>query len=523
MYTFVDIKTLRTRIVGLMLIIGFLGGGLAFHEIFLERYHLWETKRVSGEIGKLIVRYQQQQTQRKEVLALLTSTKQPAGIVLGASTSDRAASIPALLYHGIVDKPNGTDVLRHDFEEQMVMLKKAGWQTVTLKSYLEFVKGEKQLPYKSFLLTFDDARKDSYYPVDPVLEQLGFNAVMYVIANNETHGNYHLWPEEIKELLSTSRWEVQSHSDEGHDYIEIDSNGSKGHYLTNLRWLSSENRLETPDEFRSRVTRDLLVAKSRLEELYSTSVYTVAYPFGDYGQVSVNYPDAFLVVPQVAQSIYDISFYQANRGDAFSSNVPGKSTFMQKRINVSAGVTVTDLIMHMENGIEKSSTYNDDFTRNRGWISGWGSTTFQNGFMHLGAEGLGTGGLTYLDGSQSWRNYEYTLKVSEVKGKTLSLVLRYNSNKDYVACDYSNDHVSIVKVEDKPIQVTYSVIELDLSKPTLYQAKIVGKSLSCGIDGRTVVSSGIDALSEMGGIGVKVWDPIDTEASAIVDEVSVNE
>jgi peptidoglycan/xylan/chitin deacetylase (PgdA/CDA1 family) len=42
------------------------------------------------------------------------------------------------------------------------------------------MKGEKILPKKSFLLTFDDGRKDSFYPVDPVLKKLNYNAVILI-------------------------------------------------------------------------------------------------------------------------------------------------------------------------------------------------------------------------------------------------------------------------------------------------------------------------------------------------------
>ena len=44
------------------------------------------------------------------------------------------------------------------------------------------MKGEKNLPEKSFLLTFDDGRKDSYYPVDPILKALDYRAIMFVIS-----------------------------------------------------------------------------------------------------------------------------------------------------------------------------------------------------------------------------------------------------------------------------------------------------------------------------------------------------
>jgi hypothetical protein len=107
--------------------------------------------------------------------------------VLAPDTANakKASSIPILLYHGVINNPNwqpdGVSISLDDFRQQMFALKKSGYQTIKLEDYLAFTKGEKELPEKSFILTFDDGRKDSYYPVDPILRVLGYTAVMNVI------------------------------------------------------------------------------------------------------------------------------------------------------------------------------------------------------------------------------------------------------------------------------------------------------------------------------------------------------
>ena len=71
----------------------------------------------------------------------------------GNQQSELAAkSIPVLLYHGIIDKPDGANILLENFKDQMFALKKAGWQTITLDDFYAFMRGEKQMPDKSFLL-----------------------------------------------------------------------------------------------------------------------------------------------------------------------------------------------------------------------------------------------------------------------------------------------------------------------------------------------------------------------------------
>src|SRR5688572_19967034 len=77
--------------------------------------------------------------------------------------------IPVLLYHGIVRKPDRFNMTMEVFKDQMFALKRAGYRTVTLHDFQSFMRGEMELPAKSFLLTFDDGRADSYEGAEPIL------------------------------------------------------------------------------------------------------------------------------------------------------------------------------------------------------------------------------------------------------------------------------------------------------------------------------------------------------------------
>ncbi len=100
---------------------------------------------------------------------------------------DRSA-IPVLLYHGIGPESNFANaaddsygVAADDFAKQMTEMKHAGYQTVGLRTFLDFVdKKPVDLPPRPLLLTFDDARADSWTGGDAILEKLGFKAVMFV-------------------------------------------------------------------------------------------------------------------------------------------------------------------------------------------------------------------------------------------------------------------------------------------------------------------------------------------------------
>jgi hypothetical protein len=96
---------------------------------------------------------------------------------------DRSA-IPVLLYHGIGpesafsnddDAFYGVDFAA--FAKQMTMIARAGYRTVGLQTFIDFVEGKPvELPRRPLLLTFDDARADSWTGADGILSKLGFDA-----------------------------------------------------------------------------------------------------------------------------------------------------------------------------------------------------------------------------------------------------------------------------------------------------------------------------------------------------------
>ncbi len=92
--------------------------------------------------------------------------------------ADRSA-IPAVLYHGIGpesdfanadDASYGVDV--DEFARQMTLMKHAGYETIDLQTFIDFVQRKPvDLPPRPLLLTFDDGRLDSWTGADDILEE----------------------------------------------------------------------------------------------------------------------------------------------------------------------------------------------------------------------------------------------------------------------------------------------------------------------------------------------------------------
>ena len=140
---------------------------------------------------------------------------------------DRSA-IPVLLYHGIgpeSDFANAADasygIGTEDFAKQMTMIQHAGYETIDLQTFIDFVQNKPvDLPPRPLLLTFDDARADSWTGADGILRKLHFNAVMFVDVGRVDGGDpeYLTW-QELATVQDSGRWQLQLHSGKGHTQI----------------------------------------------------------------------------------------------------------------------------------------------------------------------------------------------------------------------------------------------------------------------------------------------------------------
>jgi peptidoglycan/xylan/chitin deacetylase (PgdA/CDA1 family) len=220
-------------------------------------------------------------------------TLTPAEKELWAKLPPDRSAIPVLLYHGIApesdfsnaaDASYGVDV--EDFATQMKEIRHAGYQTVDLQTFLDFVSGKQvDLPPRPLLLTFDDGRTDSWTGADGILRDLHFNAVMFVDVGRVDHRNpeYLTWAE-LQTAQDSGRWELQVHSGEGHIMIRYgpDPDDTGPYY-------AYEERNEAFEAWRERVRSDVEWGQSTLaEQIPAFRPLAFSPPYGSYGQDGTN-------------------------------------------------------------------------------------------------------------------------------------------------------------------------------------------------------------------------------------------
>jgi hypothetical protein len=192
-------------------------------------------------------------------------------------------AVPVLTYHGIKDGADHYSVSQATFAKQMEMLRRAGFQTISMPQYARFLAGDSStLPDRPILITFDDGRLDSYRGADKVLAAYGVRATMFVIVGNvEEHSRFYLNWDELRTMTRSGRWDVQEHAGVQHINVPYDKAGHTGPAYS-YRRLLDDGKLESFEAYRKRVVGDVMWAKQTLrEQLPDFTPWSFAVPFGD--------------------------------------------------------------------------------------------------------------------------------------------------------------------------------------------------------------------------------------------------
>ncbi len=360
-----------------------------------------------------------------------------------------AQEVPILLYHGILNTPqdDGFSITQKAFNDHMVALKEAGYTTITTDQYLDFISGASSLPEKSIMITFDDGRKDSYYRADSILEALDFKAVMYIASGYSIvdGSQYYLDKKELLQMDKTGRWDIEAHADYlGTNKIVVDAKGTTENFLGDLEWNTADKRKETPDEYRSRVGKELATAKQRLTDLLGPgSISTLAFPFGDYGQHSDNTALTPILLEE-ARRHYQQVYVQFRKGEPYSSNYHNDNSFLSRRIEVSPRLSGAELVANLALSTAKPATFQARLDASDGWKNEWGVMSFSNDGLTFTTEPNATGVAMYLDGTKLLKKYRVTARFDIPDPLTnIELGALYGGKNDYVGCVFYDNRILV--------------------------------------------------------------------------------
>jgi peptidoglycan/xylan/chitin deacetylase (PgdA/CDA1 family) len=194
------------------------------------------------------------------VAAAPTSNPQPSTSRKLASAAEIMArtQVPILCYHRIrpfkpSDSKRAKDyiVTPEDFRAQMKLLADSGYKTILPDQLMNYLQYGDPIPEKAVMLTFDDNVGDQMTVAEPILKELGFKGVFFIMTVTLNKPGY-MSKEQVKQL-----------HDEGHVI------GSHTYDHQNMRKL--------PD---SLWTVQVDKPQKQLKDITGADVKYFAYPFG---------------------------------------------------------------------------------------------------------------------------------------------------------------------------------------------------------------------------------------------------
>ncbi|HLP86836.1 MAG TPA: polysaccharide deacetylase family protein [Candidatus Paceibacterota bacterium] len=449
------------------------------------------------------------------------------------SNSNNASAIPVLLYHGITEIPGRFNITEDQFLEQMSTLRKAGYKTITMNDLYLFLNNKKNLPEKSFLLTFDDARLDSFLGGDPVLKLLDYNAVMFTPtestlsrANNGT--GYYLNTSLLKTMIKSGRWELGSHAvQQTGGFIPISKSGIKANFLSNKMWISDEEGVESDEEYDNRVKTELGQSKNLLEKTFNVSINSFAYPFSDYGQQSVNNGgNAIDTILKYVKENYAMAFKQVSLSDdQYTFNYPNNNMYYLHRIEPENNWDGAKLLNVLEATKPKTLPYNNMFGKLNIWKRIWGNIIQEDSSLILTTTLEKSGSGAFLDGTYGWTNYNFQTKIKGDAVDSVTVYSRYKDEEDNLSCTFTNAYI---KISEKINGISSVLKQIEYHNKIAFNNNTLGmsvddKMISCYQNGKELIQMNHSNKIKNGGIGLSIWDSVLKERSITFSEMSVQE
>lgn len=174
-------------------------------------------------------------------------------------------ALPVLTFHSIDTSGSVISISPPIFRKLMEKLKEAGYECLTLKDVVAWLNGERQISERSVVITFDDGYESLYSHAFPILESLGFKAILFLTTGY--CGKRNNWPTQISNIpnLPMLRWE---HIAEMARYaFDIQAHSRTHPVLSKL----------PPDKMR----QELYASKVDIEDRLGKEVKFFAYPYGE--------------------------------------------------------------------------------------------------------------------------------------------------------------------------------------------------------------------------------------------------
>ena len=196
---------------------------------------------------------------------------------------DQTAQTIIFCYHRLVDKVRypGTEITPALFEQQMKMLKDRGITVIGLQDLLAWKRGEKNIPPRCAVITFDDGWKSQYEVAWPILKKLGYPVTMFIytegVAGASLGGGQAITWEMLGDMRDNGV-DIEAHSATHQDLRE-------GHVIMVMEPDRKRTKKKlTGAEYEQWLQNEVVGCKTLLEQRLAIKVNCFAVPFGNYNE-----------------------------------------------------------------------------------------------------------------------------------------------------------------------------------------------------------------------------------------------
>ena len=229
------------------------------------------------------------QTVSQNSQASSISSSTPAAPVAAASPKitkpvvDQTAQTIIFCYHRLVDKVRypGTEITPAAFEAQMKELKDHGITVISMQDLLAWKRGEKNIPPRCAVVSFDDGWKSQYEVAWPIMKKFGYPFTMFLytegVRGGSLGGGEAITWEQLADMRDNGV-DIEAHSATHQDLRE-------GHTImvANPGGKRSRTKLTGP-QYEQWVRNEVVGSKELLEQRLGIKVNCFAVPFGNYNE-----------------------------------------------------------------------------------------------------------------------------------------------------------------------------------------------------------------------------------------------
>src|SRR4051812_5833819 len=184
---------------------------------------------------------------------------------------DQNAQVVIFGYHRFVNavKRPDTEITPAAFEAQMKELKDKNIAVIPMQDFLAWRRGEKAIPSKSAIITFDDGWKSQYEVAWPILKKFNYPVTLFIYTEGIRPGHFSGGESMTWEMLAEMR-------DAGVDI--------QGHTATHSDLRKPYDKVAkkklSPEEYEQWLDKELVGSKQMIEQKLGVKVNCFAVPYG---------------------------------------------------------------------------------------------------------------------------------------------------------------------------------------------------------------------------------------------------